>query len=109
MHKIKGANQGIGYRTAVTSINWVDHSIEFVSGDIFVMLTDGFTTQIGGPRGTAFGNRRLQEFLAECKTEKPETLMSELRILLTEWQGLHQRRDDITVLIFSPSETAKLN
>lgn len=101
--RIKGSNQSIGYRNSKSLPPWPDHSIFYEQGDIFIMLTDGLTTQLGGPKNIAFGNRRTLDFFAQHQNSSPEFLMSELKQLISDWQGELERRDDITVLIFSPS------
>ena len=55
----------LGYQDAVADADKpVLQKTTYQSGDVFAVVTDGFTDQIGGSAGkTSFGYRRLEEIL----------------------------------------------
>lgn len=78
--------------------------IHYKSGDLFAIVTDGLTDQIGGTDPTAkpvsFGYRRLERVLLESWDQSADEVVDALQLQFQKWQGLHQRRDDVTVIVF---------
>ena len=78
------------------------HRIEYAPGSAFVIVSDGFTDQIGGdtqsPR--AFGYRRIVDVLQASAGESAETIARRMKEALAQWQGAQLRRDDVTALVF---------
>ena len=100
--RIKGQKHSIGYRDSGGWVDWVSHSIFYEEGDVFLMFSDGFVTQPGGPKVTALGHNRLLEELRSVKGVMPSALLDELQKLFRDWHGVQARRDDITLIIFAP-------
>ena len=80
-----------------------DQRIAYTPGDAFVIVTDGFTDQIGGNPASpsSFGYRRIEQLLsglANCSAEKITDRMKEEFDL---WRGEQKRRDDLTVIAFT--------
>jgi serine phosphatase RsbU (regulator of sigma subunit) len=85
--------------------------IDYVSGSTFVIVSDGFTDQIGsdsnGNDGNsrhgrrAYGYRRLVELLQASRGEPAETIARRMRESLQRWQGDELRRDDVTAIVFA--------
>ena len=97
-----GSRCSLGYQDHVTDADKpVVQNITYQSGDVFAMVTDGFTDQIGGSTGkTSFGYRRLEEILkANCKASTEE-ITSAMKHEFAAWQGTNARRDDVTAVVF---------
>ena len=76
-------------------------TIGYSEGDIFAIVTDGFTDQIGGSTGkTSFGYRRLEEILKANCTGNAEEITAAMRSDFAAWQGTNARRDDVTAIVF---------
>ena len=80
------------------------HRIGYQPGSIFVLVSDGFTDQVGGDGSArrAYGNRRLTDLLHTCHGESVETIAQRMRQSLADWQGSELRRDDVTAIVFQP-------
>ena len=70
-------------------------------GDVFALVTDGFTDQIGGSTGkTSFGYRRLEEILKTNCAASTEEITTSMKSDFADWQGTNARRDDVTAVVF---------
>ena len=76
--------------------------ITYTSEDLFVIVTDGLTDQIGLHRNkrVAYGHRRLQLLLQKNHNENAQDIAQRLREDFENWQGIEPRRDDVTVVMF---------
>ncbi len=81
--------------------------IDYASGSTFVIVSDGFTDQIGsdgngdGKSRRAYGYRRLVQLLEASRGESADTIARRMRDSLQQWQGSELRRDDVTAVVFS--------
>ncbi len=81
--------------------------IAYESGSTFVIVSDGFTDQIGsdgngdGKSRRAYGYRRLVQLLEASRGETADTIARRMRDSLQRWQGSELRRDDVTAIVFS--------
>ena len=90
----------LGYQDRLTESPKL-HEIKYEKGDGFVMVTDGFTDQIGGKEsGHSFGYRRLIAALEKVKHLSASEITKSLRSELAVWQGPQKRRDDVTLVAF---------
>lgn len=79
----------------------IDQVITYTPGDAFVIVTDGFTDQIGGPiEQRSFGYRRIEQVLAQLATNSAQEIVDRLRYEFDEWCGASRIRDDLTVIAF---------
>ena len=79
----------------------VVQKIPYQSGDVFAVVTDGFTDQIGGSTGkTSFGYRRLEDILKVNFKASAEEITAAMKRDFAAWQGANTRRDDVTVVVF---------
>ena len=70
-------------------------------GDVFALVTDGFTDKIGGSAAkTSFGYRRLEEILKTNCPASAEEITAAMRSDFAGWQGANARRDDVTAVVF---------
>jgi serine phosphatase RsbU (regulator of sigma subunit) len=77
-------------------------TIKYTEEDLFVIVTDGLTDQVGGTASVpvSFGYRRLEKSLAEHYHLPAEEVANYIKISLSDWQGKQIRRDDVTAVIF---------
>jgi serine phosphatase RsbU (regulator of sigma subunit) len=92
----------LGYQDAVAEADKpVLQKIPYQSGDVFAVVTDGFTDQIGGTTGkTSFGYRRLEEILKANCAASAEEIAAAMKSDFSAWQGTNARRDDVTAVVF---------
>jgi len=97
-----GSRCSLGYQDAVAEAEKpVVQKIPYQSGDVFAVVTDGFTDQIGGSTGkTSFGYRRLEDILKANCTGSAEEITAAMKLDFANWQGANSRRDDVTAVVF---------
>ena len=80
-----------------------DLPIHYQSGDVFVIVTDGFTDQIGGDRAqpTSYGYRRLERLLESTTDRDAKDIAQRMWEDFLIWQGTQMRRDDVTAVVFA--------
>jgi serine phosphatase RsbU (regulator of sigma subunit) len=100
--EIKGDRTGLGYRRYPHETAFSDTTFHYEASDNFYLTTDGLIDQIGGPRGRSFGKRRFQELLKQCRGVPMREQEESLHAALAKYQGEQIRRDDLTVLGFTP-------
>jgi serine phosphatase RsbU (regulator of sigma subunit) len=98
-----GSRCSLGYQDAVVEADKpVVKKISYQSGDVFAVVTDGFTDQVGGSTGkTSFGYRRLEEVLKANFKSSAEEITAAMKSDFAAWQGTNTRRDDVTAVVFS--------
>jgi serine phosphatase RsbU (regulator of sigma subunit) len=98
----QGARCSLGYQDVVVEADKpVVQEISYKSGDVFAIVTDGLTDQIGGTNGkTSFGYRRLEEVLKANFTKTAEEITTAMKHEFAAWQGTNARRDDVTAVVF---------
>ena len=98
----QGSRCSLGYQDAVAEADKpVVQMIPYQSGDVFAVVTDGFTDQIGGSTGkTSFGYRRLEDILKANYKASAEEITVAMRSDFAAWQGANARRDDVTAVVF---------
>jgi len=96
------ARCSLGYQDAVAEADKPAlQKIPYQSGDVFAVVTDGFTDQIGGATGkTSFGYRRLEDILKSNCTGSAEEITAAMKREFADWQGANARRDDVTAVVF---------
>ena len=100
--EIKGDRKGIGYRRYPQGTTYTDYTFPYDDRDSFYLSTDGLIDQIGGPRGRSFGKRRFLELLRQNRGIPMRAQEESFRRALERHQGEQLRRDDLTVLGFTP-------
>jgi serine phosphatase RsbU (regulator of sigma subunit) len=84
---------------------WETTELRLGAGALILIATDGFADQIGGPRRIAFGRHRLAALLAESSGSGAAETVNAFRRAHEAWQGDEPRRDDATLLAFTPRTT----
>jgi len=97
-----GSRCSLGYQDAVIEADKpVLKTIGYYEGDIFAIVTDGLTDQIGGASGkTSYGYRRLEEVLKANCAASAEEITAAMKSDFAAWQGTNARRDDVTSVVF---------
>lgn len=104
VHRFVGSRASLGYRQPPDEEDLpVRQTIAYSPGDIFVIVTDGFTDQPGGDKQipVAFGYRRIEQQLSDMGGLSADQISQRLRESFNRWQGARQRRDDVTAIVFS--------
>ena len=80
-----------------------DQVITYSPGDTFVVVTDGFTDQIGGSstNPTSFGYRRIEQALTSMTSRPADQIAQRLKEEFDVWRGEQKHRDDFTVIAFT--------
>jgi serine phosphatase RsbU (regulator of sigma subunit) len=98
----QGSRCSLGYQDLVAEADKpVVQKFPYQSGDVFAVVTDGFTDQIGGSTGkTSFGYRRIEDILKANCTGSAEEIAAAMKREFAAWQGTNARRDDVTAVVF---------
>ncbi|MFM7698135.1 MAG: SpoIIE family protein phosphatase [Limnohabitans sp.] len=78
--------------------------LSYQKGDMFAIVTDGLTDQVGGEAGkpkVSYGYRRLEQLLSAHAGGHAQQVVDALRQDFASWQGTHSRRDDVTAVVFT--------
>lgn len=98
--EIRGARQGIGYRGISPTQRYEETEIALKPGMTFCMSSDGFLEQVGGNRGHMFGKRRFKKTLLSLEGKPVAEQKDHLHRTLLDYQGVENRRDDVSVIAF---------
>jgi serine phosphatase RsbU (regulator of sigma subunit) len=81
----------------------IDQIIHYQAGDTFVVVTDGYTDQIGGDPNSpsSFGYRRIEKVLTDSKDLSANQIADALKEAYESWRGQQKPRDDLTVIVFT--------
>ena len=101
VERIQPSRVSLGYQQPPGEVPAL-HRIDYAPGSTFVIVSDGFTDQIGGDGASvrAFGYRRITEILQACAGESASVIAGRMSDALAQWQGAQLRRDDVTALVF---------
>lgn len=86
-----GAFQNIdkGFELFSTKVN---------AGDNLFLFSDGFTDQMGGPRGKKYSSKRLRNFLLELVKFKASDQKIRIEKEFESWQGQEEQTDDVLLI-----------
>ncbi|MGC6454663.1 MAG: PAS domain S-box protein [Candidatus Puniceispirillaceae bacterium] len=101
----RGARLTLGYRRHLEPLALTSSALRIGDG-AFLMSTDGLLTQVGEETRRVLGTRRFQEALASVGDNDPGRLVRAAGRVLKQWQGREERRDDVAVIAFKPSDFA---
>jgi serine phosphatase RsbU (regulator of sigma subunit) len=71
-----------------------------LAGRSFILTSDGYLDQAGGPKGFGFGSARFADLALSCAESDMGLKSARFESALAEWQGDRSQRDDITVFAF---------
>ena len=96
---IKGNKHPIGYKTSDTSVTPVEvHSFD-LQDQLFILYSDGWTTQVGQDARRMMGNKTLLKTIENSGLNTPQQLGQYLEIFFKDWTGTETRRDDLSLII----------
>jgi serine phosphatase RsbU (regulator of sigma subunit) len=77
------------------AIRYIDYSV----GDRLLITTDGLTDQVGGgERLRSFGYARTHAVFESTQDKSVHEVVDDLLAAMDTWRGIHERRDDVTVV-----------
>jgi len=98
LKSLSGSKHSIGYTSSDANYTFKEHTITVQKGMQLYLSTDGFLDQLGGDKGFCFGRRHLMRVLNESQNHTMTEQKDILLHALSEYQGNHERNDDITVI-----------
>ena len=103
-HRYASKRISLGYQHTLNPADMPQTTvISYSKGDLFAIVTDGLTDQIGGKPGAplrSFGYKQLEQILTTHRHESADSVVEELKQCFAAWHGTHARRDDVTALVF---------
>lgn len=96
----KPQNKGVGYSYIELNDSINNEIIQVEEDDIFLVTTDGFIHQNGGPKNYPFGKKRLYTMLQETEAKDLSSLKFNFETTLKDYMNTEEQRDDITVFAF---------
>jgi len=103
-HRYAAKRISLGYQNTLSPADLPQTTaISYDKGDLFTIVTDGLTDQIGGYPSEplrSFGYKRLEQVLTAHRHESANHVVEELKRSFAAWHGNHARRDDVTALVF---------
>lgn len=73
------------------------HDVELLSGDLVLMITDGFADQFGGPKGKKFMYKPLKELLLDVNNAPLSDIKNHLKTSFDSWKGNAEQVDDVLI------------
>jgi phosphoserine phosphatase RsbU/P len=104
IREIRGDRSGIGFVHVPADRTFVNHRIGLDEVDKVYLLTDGIMDQIGGPKRLPFGRRRMREWIENNQNLSMADQCRSLQQVFSEYKGVADQRDDVTVLGFYTKE-----
>jgi serine phosphatase RsbU (regulator of sigma subunit) len=99
----QAARCSLGYQDAIDDKDKPEvQVIRYQAGDVFAVVTDGLTDQIGGTGNVklSYGYKRFETiFKANC-SGNAQSIVDAVRADYADWQGAQSRRDDVTAVFF---------
>jgi len=97
---LTGNRTGVGYRGTASNMQWTNHERTLAEGSRVFVCTDGIIDQIGGPKGIAFGKKRLHQQLIKHRVLDMAAQGDAVMTAFLRYQGEQSRRDDVTLFGF---------
>ncbi len=83
---------------AFTGYEYDEIELELNSGDIILLMTDGFT-ELFNERKEMYGDKRIMELLKANEDKSPDELVNVMVQAAADWRGSISQGDDITFVI----------
>lgn len=96
----RGSKTSLGYRNDGEPLDLMVHQLPNDEGMVYVITTDGITTQIGEETHRSYGYSRLINCLENLEDNTPKTINRAIMRDFRSWQGKEERRDDVTLISF---------
>jgi len=95
--KVKADRMPIGIHLKMDD-DFTNHVINYNSGDVIYLFSDGYVDQFGGERGRKLKSVKFQELLLNIKTKPMAEQKEILNKFLNKWRGDLEQLDDIIVI-----------
>jgi len=79
-------------------VNFVNHSIKLLEGDIIYLFSDGFADQFGGPDGKKFRSTELRKLLCNLADTALDRQKGILEHTFIKWKGKKNQVDDVSFM-----------
>jgi len=96
----KSDRQSVGYKKSDTEFKFSNFELNIEEDTHFYITTDGFIDQNGGDEGYPLGKKKLQKLILENYKKSFQEQKDIFHKYLLEYQGEHERDDDVTFLGF---------
>jgi len=97
---LEGPRVSVGHAETSVDQAWPTKRIALCPGAMVVMASDGCADQIGGPKRTAFGRKRLCALLEGAGGQSAPEFARRFRVEYSAWEGAQARRDDMMMFAF---------
>jgi serine phosphatase RsbU (regulator of sigma subunit) len=74
------------------------NTIEYQTGDVLYLYTDGFGDQFGGPKGKKFKHKQLNTILTEISKKSSDEQLRYLNDAFEKWKGPLEQVDDVCLI-----------
>lgn len=96
LKEIKANKQPIGKSDHVTV--FTSHEMDYTTGTIFYLFTDGIADQFGGPKGKKFKYKQLNEVLLKNAALPLDKQKQAITNVFNEWKGDLEQVDDVCLI-----------
>jgi len=101
LHILKPNRTSIGYTKSKKDYHFTEQTLKYKDDIYFYITTDGFIDQNGGEKEFPFGKKRFKTLLLQHYKKAMLEQKEIYKKALLEYQGKHERNDDITLIGFS--------
>jgi phosphoserine phosphatase RsbU/P len=96
--ELKADKRSIGSFKREEDVDFVNHQIQLLTGDILYMFTDGYYDQIGGPESKKYFIRNFKELLQTNCGSMLSTQNEIFEETIKNWQGNKNQTDDMLIV-----------
>lgn len=96
LEEIKPLKQPIGKYDDYTK--FPTHELQYQSGDLLYLFTDGYSDQFGGETGKKFKSKNFKRLLESIASMEMDQQKSELLNMFHSWKGALEQVDDICII-----------
>lgn len=110
LNSYKGDRQSIGYKKSNIDFEFTNFELDVDCDSYLYITTDGFIDQNGGEEGFPLGKKKFQRHIIENYKESFNKQKRHFTRNLLEFQGEHERDDDVTFFgcFISNDESSKI-
>ncbi|AOY77935.1 SpoIIE family protein phosphatase [Clostridium formicaceticum] len=96
----KGSKKSVGYHVTNLDANLSNVVLPIKEGDVFILTSDGFLHQNGGPKNYPFGTKRFHQLIEKCDVSSMPSMKAIFEKTLEEYMKDESQRDDISLIAF---------
>jgi sigma-B regulation protein RsbU (phosphoserine phosphatase) len=99
VHRVLPPGLGFGLSSpAAFSRQLREHTIQYATGDVFLLITDGITESTA-PGGEDFGEERVELILREAATHSAREILDRVTVAVRDFADTAEQHDDQTVVV----------